>query len=207
MVISAVVIPAFLSLACSQVASFAIQPSYLKGRAAVFSENGIFRLSRDCGFIHPGSTSVNRFSHRFFRTQSHRISMSATTSAPEDPAISDRVRAFLERIPGGTSVRALQSADRAWSHVRSEAFARPPATPAVVERKGRLLPAGAKPDFDVAVCGGTLGIFVGAALARKGWRVAVIEQVPAPAAPRDPVARPACLRRRSFRRGFWQRSH
>ncbi len=31
-------------------------------------------------------------------------------------------------------------------------------------------------DFDVIVCGGTLGIFIACALQRKGWRVAIIEQ-------------------------------
>lgn len=32
------------------------------------------------------------------------------------------------------------------------------------------------PDFDVVVCGGTLGIFIACALQRRGWRVVVIEQ-------------------------------
>lgn len=31
-------------------------------------------------------------------------------------------------------------------------------------------------DFDVIVCGGTLGIFIGCALQRRGWQVAIIEQ-------------------------------
>jgi len=31
-------------------------------------------------------------------------------------------------------------------------------------------------DFDVIICGGTLGIFIGCALQRLGWRVAIIEQ-------------------------------
>lgn len=33
-------------------------------------------------------------------------------------------------------------------------------------------------DFDVVVCGGTLGIFMAAALSMKGWRVGVIERGP-----------------------------
>lgn len=32
--------------------------------------------------------------------------------------------------------------------------------------------------YDVVVCGGTLGVFVGAALAQRGWRVAVVERGP-----------------------------
>ena len=32
-------------------------------------------------------------------------------------------------------------------------------------------------DFDAIVCGGTLGIFIACALQRKGWQVAIIEQV------------------------------
>lgn len=31
-------------------------------------------------------------------------------------------------------------------------------------------------DWDVVICGGTLGIMIGAALARRGWRVALIER-------------------------------
>ena len=31
-------------------------------------------------------------------------------------------------------------------------------------------------DFDAIVCGGTLGIFIGCALQRRGWQVAIIEQ-------------------------------
>ncbi len=31
-------------------------------------------------------------------------------------------------------------------------------------------------DWDVVICGGTLGIFIGSALARKGWRVALLER-------------------------------
>jgi hypothetical protein len=32
------------------------------------------------------------------------------------------------------------------------------------------------PEFDVCVCGGTLGVFVALMLANKGWRVAVVER-------------------------------
>jgi lycopene cyclase CruP len=104
--------------------------------------------------------------------------MASSTTVPPVSPVSDRVRNFLERIPGGTSLRALESADRAWSTVRSDAFTTPPATPAVVVHQNKLLAPGSAPDYDAVICGGTLGIFVGAALARRGWRVAVVEQVP-----------------------------
>lgn len=38
-----------------------------------------------------------------------------------------------------------------------------------------LRSSGGNLDYDIVVCGGTLGIFVGTALAQKGYRVAVIE--------------------------------
>ena len=37
-------------------------------------------------------------------------------------------------------------------------------------------PLPAPPEYDVAICGGTLGIFLAAALQRAGLRVAVVER-------------------------------
>jgi lycopene cyclase CruP len=47
--------------------------------------------------------------------------------------------------------------------------------PNMVKEDGSAL---ASVDWDVVVCGGTLGIFLGAALAQRGWRVVVIERGP-----------------------------
>lgn len=51
--------------------------------------------------------------------------------------------------------------------------------PQFVRSSGRSISATAttsSPVFDVCVCGGTLGIFLAAALAQKGWKVAVVER-------------------------------
>lgn len=37
-------------------------------------------------------------------------------------------------------------------------------------------PLGAPPEFDIAVCGGTLGLFVACGLQLRGLRVAVVER-------------------------------
>ena len=50
--------------------------------------------------------------------------------------------------------------------------------PAFVTRREGALPGGATPQFDVVVCGGTLGVVVAAALARRGRKVAVLERGP-----------------------------
>ena len=77
----------------------------------------------------------------------------------------------------GDALKGLQGADAAWAKLRSEEFCVPPPTPAVEERSGeRLLTPGERPEYDVVVVGGTLGIFVAAALAVKGLKVAVVEQ-------------------------------
>jgi len=49
----------------------------------------------------------------------------------------------------------------------------PRSVPEVV--RDRPEPLGAV-DWDVVICGGTLGVFVGVALARAGWRVAIVER-------------------------------
>ena len=156
-----------ITLACTLVSSYIIPPTYSK----IFSRSAPSPLVRPCTLAQRASF-VSRW-----RIKSNQLYMSTQTVSSDAAQISEKVRTFLNRIPGGTSLRALESADRAWSSVRSTDFTKPPATPAVTEQKGKLLQSGSKPDFDVAICGGTLGIFVGAALARKGWRVAVIEQV------------------------------
>lgn len=84
---------------------------------------------------------------------------------------------------GSTTYEALLRADAAWRAIR---LARPgdagPPPRFVTEAPSRRLLAadgtdGAL-DFDVVVCGGTLGIFVAAALAQRGHRVACVERGP-----------------------------
>lgn len=64
----------------------------------------------------------------------------------------------------------LQQADRRWSQLRQG----PPAQiPTVVqdstERLGTM-------DWDVVICGGTLGVMIGTTLALRGWRVLILER-------------------------------
>ncbi|GBF87530.1 glycine D-amino acid oxidase [Raphidocelis subcapitata] len=79
---------------------------------------------------------------------------------------------------GRTTYDALLAADAAWRAVRS---ARPgdeaaPRPRFLTESRTPLGDGAAAAAFDVVVCGGTLGIFVAAALAARGHRVAVIER-------------------------------
>ncbi len=89
--------------------------------------------------------------------------------------VSDRVRDFLQAVDGNP-LQGLEAADRAWSFLRSDAFTTPPASPAVASLPGQAAPAAGPQDVqcEVVVAGGTLGIFVAAALAVKGVKVAVL---------------------------------
>ncbi|CAL50078.1 unnamed product [Ostreococcus tauri] len=76
---------------------------------------------------------------------------------------------------GTTTLEGLMRLDAAWTSMRrgagrgdGEAFAR--------RRRRRAATETASDAFDVAVCGGTLGILVACALQRRGGRVCVIER-------------------------------
>ncbi|KPQ39257.1 MAG: lycopene cyclase CruP [Phormidium sp. OSCR] len=75
---------------------------------------------------------------------------------------------ILTQIPGNPW-RGLQNADRRWSQLRQT----PPPSPHVVEESPQPL---GECEWDVVICGGTLGILLGASLAQRGWRVAIIER-------------------------------
>lgn len=64
----------------------------------------------------------------------------------------------------------LQRIDRFWHRYRNE----PQIAPEVVVNAGDQQLG--EVDFDVLICGGTLGILMGTALQLKGWRVAIVEQ-------------------------------
>ncbi len=66
-------------------------------------------------------------------------------------------------------LQRLRSADRLWQSLRSESVTVPQVVGASEEPLGVA-------DFDVVICGGTLGIFIAATLQKIGWRVAVIER-------------------------------
>ncbi|WP_017663022.1 FAD-dependent oxidoreductase [Baaleninema simplex] len=75
---------------------------------------------------------------------------------------------LLNQIPGNPS-KGLASADRLWRNLRDND--RP--VPSVVHQNSQPL---GETDWDVVICGGTLGILLGAALARQNWRVAIVER-------------------------------
>lgn len=67
------------------------------------------------------------------------------------------------------SYAGLQRADQLWQSLREGTIP----TPQVVETSDQPLSTIA---WDVLICGGTLGILVGAVLAQRGYRVALLEQ-------------------------------
>ncbi|MCA1993852.1 MAG: FAD-binding oxidoreductase [Coleofasciculus sp. S288] len=75
---------------------------------------------------------------------------------------------ILSQLPGDVLGR-LRSADKLWQVLREDTVLVPSAIKESQEPLGTL-------DWDVVICGGTLGILIGAALQRRGWRVALIER-------------------------------
>ncbi|HEY9597852.1 MAG TPA: FAD-dependent oxidoreductase, partial [Cyanophyceae cyanobacterium] len=75
---------------------------------------------------------------------------------------------ILSQLPGNVLAR-LRNADQIWQALREDK------NPVPLVIKESKEPLGAV-DWDVVICGGTLGIFIGAALQMRGWRVALIER-------------------------------
>jgi lycopene cyclase CruP len=75
---------------------------------------------------------------------------------------------ILSQLPGDV-LGGLRRADRLWQSYKQNAI---PVT-SVVQTSSELLES---VNWDVVVCGGTLGIMLGGALAQRGWRVAVLER-------------------------------
>lgn len=75
---------------------------------------------------------------------------------------------ILARLPGDV-LGSLRRTDASWRQVRSGELRWGEVVLHDSERLGSV-------DWDVLICGGTLGIFIGAALVRRGWRVALIER-------------------------------
>ena len=74
----------------------------------------------------------------------------------------------FEQIPGN-ALEDLQRADQLWRAYREDSLS----VPAVVQQTPNRLET---LDWDVVICGGTLGVLLGAALAQRGWRVALLEK-------------------------------
>ena len=75
---------------------------------------------------------------------------------------------FLSQIPGNPYI-GLQKADELWHSVKQNSLK----VPHTIEQDNEPLQT---IDYDIAICGGTLGIIIGTALALRGWRVAIIER-------------------------------
>ncbi len=75
---------------------------------------------------------------------------------------------ILSHIPGNP-LAGLKKADELWSAYK----AGPRQALTVITEEPRSLPS---VEYDVAICGGTLGILLGAALVQQGWNVALLER-------------------------------
>eukprot|EP00240_Pyramimonas_obovata_P000965 CAMPEP_0118945190 /NCGR_PEP_ID=MMETSP1169-20130426/41778_1 /TAXON_ID=36882 /ORGANISM="Pyramimonas obovata, Strain CCMP722" /LENGTH=546 /DNA_ID=CAMNT_0006890847 /DNA_START=369 /DNA_END=2009 /DNA_ORIENTATION=+ len=75
----------------------------------------------------------------------------------------------------GITWNALQRVDGVWSSIRNMKVGEA-AGPAPETVKSVSTPIGQTLEFDVAICGGTLGIFVATALAVRGIKTAVVER-------------------------------
>ncbi|WP_448561103.1 FAD-dependent oxidoreductase [Trichothermofontia sp.] len=75
---------------------------------------------------------------------------------------------ILSQIPGNPQ-QGLAQADHLWQSLRQGQWSIPQVVQADPDPLGTL-------DWDVIISGGTLGIFMGAALAQQGWRVVLLER-------------------------------
>ena len=133
------------------------------------------------------STGRQRTRGRAVARRRPTVARASVTSEKAASEISERTRRLLTSIEGtegeqasgaggGTTLAALERADAAWRsirHMKTGAEAGP--APVFVTESDEAL-ASASCDYDVAVCGGTLGILLAAALQHRGQRVVVIER-------------------------------
>jgi lycopene cyclase CruP len=75
---------------------------------------------------------------------------------------------ILSKLPGN-ALGGLRRTDELWRTLREETL---PISTVVQESDIPLETV----DWDVIICGGTLGVLIGAALAQKGWTVALLER-------------------------------
>lgn len=75
---------------------------------------------------------------------------------------------ILSQLPGDP-LSGLRCTDRVLASIRAENTA----VPTAIAQSDQALE---KIDWDVVICGGTLGILIGCTLAQLGWRVALIER-------------------------------
>ncbi|GLC38248.1 hypothetical protein PLESTB_000941300 [Pleodorina starrii] len=132
--------------------------------------------------------SQHRLDVRSVRSAPTRVGVAcksapAASSVAGGPSLTERIFAQVDALAadaqaqgagGRTTYAAFQAAEQQWARIREG----PPTGPAPRFVTESPQPLAAAPEFDVVVCGGTLGIFSAAALARRGLRVAVLERGP-----------------------------
>ncbi|MEO1148242.1 MAG: FAD-binding oxidoreductase [Cyanobacteria bacterium J06638_22] len=77
----------------------------------------------------------------------------------------------LANAPGNPLV-GLHRADALWERYRTNSRE----TPQVIDVAATEAAATEAPDWDVVICGGTLGILLASTLVQRGWRVALLER-------------------------------
>lgn len=75
---------------------------------------------------------------------------------------------YLGQLPGDVLAQ-LRRTDQLWAAIRAGTLTPPKVVSENPQPLGHL-------DWDVVICGGTLGIVLGAMLAQQGWRVALLER-------------------------------
>jgi lycopene cyclase CruP len=78
------------------------------------------------------------------------------------------IEKMLANLPGDV-LENLHRADQLWQNLKNGTTH----VPQVVHQRNTPL---GEVDWDVVICGGTLGILIGVALAQRGWRVALLER-------------------------------
>jgi lycopene cyclase CruP len=76
---------------------------------------------------------------------------------------------LTEQLLPTNTLEGLRNADRLWQEMRSNNRS----IPEVIFESEKSLDS---LDWDVVICGGTLGILIGTTLQKRGWRVAIVER-------------------------------
>lgn len=84
-------------------------------------------------------------------------------------------QSILQALPRNP-YRGLQRADALWHDYRHGKIPTPAVVSTQTDPLGVAQGDSQLPLYDVVICGGTLGVLLGATLARRGWRVALLER-------------------------------